>query len=299
LIDPLVAIRAVHYAATTLVAGAIFFELVIASTLPRLRIAGLVYGGLAVAVISGAAWLMLFAAELSGHALGEVLADDTALVVLTQTRFGTVWTLRLACSVVLAVAYPLREHRAAALIALASAALLLGAVGFAGHSGAAPGTAGAVQLAADVLHLLAAGGWLGALVPLAMLLAQSDIAAPALADVTRRFSSFGVVMVATLAATGLTNAYLLVGSPELLVTTPYGQVLLAKIVLFAAMVALAAVNRLYHLPQLGPDASTTAVRGLFRNSLAEIALGLGALVLVGLLGTLPPALHAPAHIHMH
>lgn len=315
MIDPLVIVRAVHFAATVLVAGAIVFELVIArpplSTgqaaliLPRIRIAGLVYGGLAVAVLSGFGWFLLFAASLAGHDVSEIFADDTGLTLLTQTQFGAVWTLRLLCAVVLAVSYPLRDRRAAALTALAAGTILLGALAWVGHSGAAPGTAGSLQLAADVLHLLAAGGWLGALVPLAVLFAKARVTHEAgvtqevVTDITRRFSNFGVINVATLAVTGLINAYVLVGSLYLLVTTLYGQALLAKVIVFAAMVALAGVNRLYHLPRLAAGTGGRAARGLFRNSVAEIALGLAALAAVGLLGTLPPAAHTPVHMHVH
>jgi copper transport protein len=74
------------------------------------------------------------------------------------------------------------------------------------------------------------------------------------------------------------------------VTTDYGRLVALKIGLFASMVAIAAVNRLYLTPRL-PRA--TASRALQRNSLAEIGLGCFVVLLVGALGTLPPA----AHVH--
>jgi len=309
LIDPLIIARAVHLAATTLVAGTILFELVIARPalregeaallLPRLRIAALLYSGLAIAALSGFVWFVLFAAKLGGRGVGEVFAGDIGLTVLTQTRFGEVWALRLCCAVAVAVCYPLRDRSTAASLVLLSGTAFLGALAWVGHSGAAPGMTGSVQLAADVLHLIAAGGWLGALVPLAALFAQAGVAETLVVDITRRFSNFGVINVATLAATGLVNAYLLVGSLGPLVTTTYGQALLVKIALFAAMVALASINRLYYLPRLGLNADGKATRGLLRNSMVEIALGLVVLVAVGLLGTLPPAAHEPSHIHVH
>ena len=79
-----------------------------------------------------------------------------------------------------------------------------------------------------------------------------------------------------------------------------------KIGLFAAMLALAAVNRFHLTPRL---AARPARRALIRNSLAETALGLGVLLLVGALGSMEPAVHnhpAPsdipagaAFVHIH
>ncbi len=64
--------------------------------------------------------------------------------------------------------------------------------------------------------------------------------------------------------------------------------LLLKIVLFGAMVGIAAVNRYRLTPQLPAPA---AMRALQRNSLAETALGAGVLLFVGALGTMSPTAH--------
>ena len=58
-------------------------------------------------------------------------------------------------------------RRAAALIL---AAALVGTLAFAGHAAAGEGPEGIVHLTADVLHLCTAASWIGALVPLALLL---------------------------------------------------------------------------------------------------------------------------------
>ena len=75
-------------------------------------------------------------------------------------------------------------------------------------------------------------------------------------------------------------------------TTDYGRLVLLKIGLFAAMVAIAAVNRFHLTPRL-PAAG--ALRALQRNSLAETGLGLCVLLFVGALGTLAPSGHAHTH----
>jgi hypothetical protein len=93
-----------------------------------------------------------------------------------------------------------------------------------------------------------------------------------------------------LLVSGLINSWNLLGGPRDLVTTDYGRLVALKIALFVAMVAIAAVNRLYLTPRL-PDPA--AWRALERNTFAEICLGLCVLLCVGILGTLPPT----AHVH--
>jgi putative copper resistance protein D len=68
-----------------------------------------------------------------------------------------------------------------------------------------------------------------------------------------------------------------------------------KIFLFAIMLAFAAINRLALTPRLdgSPEsgARIDALRRLTRNSVVEIALGLTIFAMVGMLGTLHPAIH--------
>ena len=99
--------------------------------------------------------------------------------------------------------------------------------------------------------------------------------------------------VGTLLATGLVNGWMLVGNVAALVGTNYGRVLCVKLAFFLCMVAIAGVNRLILTPRLrhkqGETARRTA-RQIERNSLIEGALGAAILLIVGLLGTLPPGI---------
>jgi uncharacterized membrane protein len=166
-----------------------------------------------------------------------------------------------------------------------------------GHAGATPGGAGQFPLAADAVHLLAAGAWLGSLPPLAMLLAAARRQTePSWAAVTavavQRFPLLGLASIGALLASGIVNSWYEVGSLDHLVTTPYGQLVLVKLGLFAAIIAIAAVNRLYLTPRL---ATTGAVRRLQRNSMVETALGFAAILAVGFLGAMAPASHTHQH----
>jgi putative copper resistance protein D len=113
-------------------------------------------------------------------------------------------------------------------------------------------------------------------------------------DATQRFSTMGIAIVVTVFATGLVNTWILVGSLQALVATGYGQLVMLKVALFAAMLSFAAANRFWLTPRLAlSSASKIAVqRRLVRNSTIEIALALMILAIVGVLGTLQPAIQA-------
>jgi putative copper resistance protein D len=112
------------------------------------------------------------------------------------------------------------------------------------------------------------------------------------ADVTARFSIFGIVVVAMLIATGTLNSWYLVGSVPNLVGTEYGQLLLIKIALFIAMVAIAAFNRFVLMPRLRADVPVEpTLQALERNGAIEIALGVVIIAIVGVLGITGPAIH--------
>jgi uncharacterized membrane protein len=179
---------------------------------------------------------------------------------------------------------------------------LVGALAWAGHGAATPDAIGDVQLTGDVLHLVAAGIWIGGLLPLTAVLViarrAGDVRSIAIAaEATRRFSTLGVVSVLTLLVSGVVNTYVLAGSVPALVGTPYGRLLLIKISLFIAMILIAVFNRQGLTPRLAsaaagePSMALGALAHLVRNSLTELALGLAILVIVGALGVLRPGLH--------
>ncbi len=313
--------RAVHFAATLAVAGIVFFLVFIAE--PALRKApdagrlaanlrsrlGLIaWISLAFCLLSGAAWLVLVAASMSGQPLTEVYAQGVIWTVLAQTDFGNDWLARLVFGCVLAGLFvqllSTRGAQSAWLkgAAIAFAAALVGSLAFAGHAIGGQGAEGIVHPAADVLHLIAAAAWVGALVPLALLLAMTKEEADGLAvarTATRRFSTLGIASVATLLVTGFVNGWYLVGSISALNESEYGRLLLIKLALFVCMVAIAAFNWSRLTPNLVQNADATAAhrarRQLWRNAAIEACLGAGIIGIVAVLGILPPASHANHH----
>lgn len=305
---PMVTVRAIHFAATAIMAGSLMFRAVVAA--PALgsdeAAAGLVrtqslkagWIGLAVTLASGVIWLLLQTISMSGLPLREAMTSDTLATVVNQTQFGLVCEIRLILALVLAVCLTMDRLALSQWLGLISALALTAAIAWTGHSASTMDETGLLHLGADVLHLVAAAAWLGGLISLARLLAETrrePALAPFARETIRRFSTLGIAAVATLLLSGAVNSWFLAGSFHALVVTGYGWLLMFKIGLFAVMVAFAAVNRLWLTPQLVAAAERQPQLDLLdrlrRNSLIEIALGFTIFAIVGVLGTLHPAIH--------
>ena len=302
---PLIAVRAIHFAASAVITGTLVFrtwvtkpalpsEQAVAGALrtQSLRVAWI---ALAVMLLSGVIWLFLQAVSMSGLPLGEASAWQVLSTVLDETQFGVVMEIRSVLAIILAMALAYDRFPLANWIALAAALGLTASIAWTGHAASTLGALGNLHLAADAFHLVAAASWIGGLVSLALLLAavRRHTGASLARDATQRFSTLGIVSVATLAATGIVNSWILVGSFRALLAAEYGQVLMLKLVVFAAMLVFAAVNRFALTPRLAVSAGNDreALRKLMRNSVVEIALGFTIFAIVGVLGTLHPAIH--------
>jgi putative copper export protein/mono/diheme cytochrome c family protein len=316
----LIAARTLHFAAVITLTGVFAFECLVAG--PALRQSGaapasaarlrrhltwLEWVSLVLAIGSGAVWLIAVAANMSGKPVGIALRQDVVSVVLTRTRFGEDWLLRLALGGLLGSGLLARRglRRADGTIgwaALLVASLLLASLAWAGHGAATPGSPGDLHLAADILHLLGAGFWLGTLPPLALLLTEARRTrdprwGAVVRRAIRRYSILAMASVAVLLVGGGVNTWFLAGTVPALVGTEYGRLLLVKIALFIATLIVAAVNLLRLTPRLaaGFDGARNliwrTVSQLRRNSLIEVSFGFCVLAIVGVLGTLPPGLH--------
>jgi putative copper export protein/mono/diheme cytochrome c family protein len=318
------ATRALHYVAMLSLAGTLIFEVCVAGPvldrlgsghLPafrrwsdRLAMASVVLG-----ILSGLLWLLLEASGMSGKPMALVISEGMVSVVLGRTRFGHDWLLRGILAALLLVCLVARRRTSIAALSktLDLTAIFLGLVEVmtiagAGHSAGGRGWPGRLQLATDAAHLLAAGAWIGGLLPLALLFAQlgrggGSAVTSAAYDAASRFSRLGVLAVGTLILTGIVNSIFLVGSVPALLGTEYGHLLMLKLALFLTMVAFAAINRQWLVPQLASvdstryDSMIAALGRIRRNALMEAGLGILILVLVGSLGTTSPALHLQPH----
>lgn len=304
--------RAIHFAATTITAGTLIFRIAIARPVLRseeaaakafrMRTGRVLWTGLAAAVISGAICLVLEAVSMSGLPLNEAMSAAILSTVLQDTQFGQINELRAGFAIVLAACLIYDRLAAADWLAVAAALSLAATLAWTGHAGSTLGAEGNLHLASDALHLVAAAAWIGGLASLILLFAavrRTDAWAPLALDAARRFSFLGIVSVVALVATGAINAWILVGSLHALVVTDYGRVLMLKLAIFVMMLTLAAVNRFRLTPRLAIGRSEAAqsesLDQLTRNSATETVLGLAIFTIVGLLGTMHPAIHLVSH----
>ncbi|HEY2190450.1 MAG TPA: copper homeostasis membrane protein CopD [Caldimonas sp.] len=312
-----VIVRAVHIGALVVLTGGLVFAISIAGAAgdgseggwnrTSRRFSAL---WLLLAIGSGLAWLGLEAETMSGQPLAQALGRETLGTVLAESDFGQVWLTRGALSLGLAALLAVAARpsptarRGVLVLCTIVAAALLASLALVGHANAEHGTQRAIHLAADAVHLLAAGAWLGTLVPLAMLLGRRSTATDgptldAVADAVHRFSSLGLLAVSALLVTGIVNASFTVATIPALLNTDYGRLLLFKLAWVGGMLALAATNRTRLTPSLAdtnlaPSARAAAVARLRRSAVAEIAFGLAIVVVVGVLGRTMPASHSSA-----
>jgi putative copper resistance protein D len=278
----LIICRCLHFTALMLLAGGtVLFPMLLGKrAVPGfwrpLRI------GLAIVVaLTAVAWLDLLAVVLAGDWGAAV---DPAVVgsVLFDTQFGHLWVWRLGLSLalVLGAAWPW----SAGILALP----LLASLALTGHAIRETGLIGVLHVANQMVHLVAAGLWLGGLGVLAVVLADSRRKeVPPLERALRRFSGIGYGAVAGILATGIVNIRFVMDGAASFLNTSYGIVLLVKIILVLSMVALALANRFVLTPALGsmPD---SARKQLGWSVGIEFALGLAVLAVVSLLGTMSP-----------
>ena len=243
---------------------------------------------LAVAAGSGFLWLWAAAAGMSGSALKDALNLQLFTIVIEQTPPGHVWVVRCAIGVLLGVTLCFARRRWTWWIAALLAAAFTGSIAWLGHAGASEGARRSLMLTPDVAHLLAVSAWPAGLLPFALLLMR-QMKAGALKDAyvaARRFSAMSLGAVGVIVASGMVNAYFLVGSFHALAATDYGRLLIVKLSLFATAAALGAWNLLVHEPHL--ETSPEALGAMARKVWIEVALGTLIVLVVAIMGTLPP-----------
>ena len=263
------------------------------------------------AVTLAASWLLMFwavTAQMSDTSLAESLDRDTLSTVLFQTRFGT----NSICRMVLGAFWFVllwrfsraggmcRRRRSGTELMLGLfATLWVAAFAATGHASANSRPGEGWQLPADVVHLITTSVWPAGLLPFALFLSavggEGDglIWAP-IRRVIARFSNVSLVAVVVIVASGLINSYFLVGSFQALISTSYGRILDAKLILFAMVVVIAAWNRFRLVPILASSAATENQFFAARSQLkmfvvTELILAAVIVVVVSFLGvTAPP-----------
>ncbi|MET7950100.1 copper resistance protein CopC [Micromonospora sp. NPDC005324] len=298
---PLTLTRWVGYVGLLLATGLVIFAAILLPTgpwadRPRRR---LVISARAAAAVGAGAWLAVLPIA-AVYLLGggpSLLSRGSTWASLPPTDYA-VSAAVIGGSVVavalLGTGAASRQRRSAAVAAAAIAAM---APALVGHTRAA--SPEFLAVAADALHLLAGGIWLGGVTGLALTLPGLSRRGTAAAEVLARFSTAAAGVLAALVATGSLLAWRILGSWTALVDTSYGQLLLSKIAVVLAALAIAAWNRWSLLPRLKraakqPDRQTLA-RPVARATAIEGAVLTVALLITGfLVDTSPEGVSGPA-----
>jgi putative copper export protein/mono/diheme cytochrome c family protein len=290
-------LRGVHMAALLSLFGTLAFLVIVApaamaeagvEAAARLRRRLLVLAGIsaATALLLGVAWLTVESA-LIADANGFAMTLHALPVVALRTQFGQWLMLRLVLLILVVVA--LGSRRWGVVGALALAGMALAEQPLLGHAGAVGGSVGATLIVSEILHLVAAGAWLGALLPL--LLTVDALPTGAAAVACRGFTPVGLAAVVALAATAALQVSELMGGVPGLFGTGYGRTALVKLALFLLLLVLAAVNRLALTDRLA-DAGAVAARRAMRLSIAiETILGIAVVVTAAFLASHTPGTH--------
>lgn len=271
-------LRILTYASALFGTGGALFLLVfrhIPAALHR-RIARAVAGWAVAGLAAAALALPVQAGYLAGGGL-EGMLDGELLGMVASSPAGSGAAMALVgWALMLSV---LVGKRVAAIGALTGGVLVVAALTVAGHAAATAPVLGRILVG---VHLLAAAFWAGALWPLlqvARSAPRSDAAA-----VLVRFGLIAVWMVGGLVLAGVGLAALLLSSVEALWATSYGRILLTKLVLVAALLSLAALNRLRLVPQFSTERDDAPAQ-LERSIRAEVVLAVLIIVATAMLTT--------------
>jgi copper transport protein len=220
-------------------------------TVGRARL--IVASGWLLVVLATVAALLLYGPYAKARSLGDLFDADLIGDTLS-TRSGTVWATRLGLLAFAVV--PLRlllsaRERLPAWLFPVGAVLAVGLAstpGLAAHALVGDWVPAAVT--SETIHVLAMSGWLGGLTMLAVVLVPGRAAAE-LREPLARFSRLALICISGVVATGAFQSWRQVGSLDGLRSTEYGRILVVKLVIVSAVIALAAFSREYVLRLTG------------------------------------------------
>ena len=301
------ATRWLEFVAMLAVVGAVVFRLVVLRLAQRARLGALPDDTLVeivdsvrrlaqsalVLLLIAAVWR--FFAEASAVLGPDRSVDRLALRTLLGTSWGLGWLVGVIGVVVAAIGFSMvRRVRTEAgwVVAALGAMAIVIAPALTGHASSTPPIA--LSLVLDMLHVLAASAWLGALLTLLFAAlpfvrgtrAMSAIGSgPLVASLVRAFHPVALTCGAVVIVTGLCATWLRLPAVSSLWDSAYGRVLLLKLAFVAIVVMLGALNWRRILPSLGDDRSAARIT---RTAGAELTIAALVLAVTAVLVSTPP-----------
>ena len=246
----------------------------------------------ATAVVGATALFRLWAQTVAMH--GD-RASDLALIaaMLTRTTWGWGWLAQIAGVLIAGVGFAQarRDQPKGWHIAMVGAGILAFTPALSGHAIASPSFV-PLAVAADALHVIGAGGWLGSLLFVVIagireaLRLEEPARGPAVAELVNAFSPTALAFAGITTVTGAVSAWLHLGTLAALWQSEYGQRLLLKLAILAVVTATGAYNWLRVRPGLGTARAAIRVR---RSASVEILVGVLVLLATAILVATPTA----------
>ena len=245
----------------------------------------LLNGSWAALLVGSLAAFGLFGAEVSAGTLGTAF-DPKSWGDIVHTQTGRMLLLRIVFAALFGVLLVLRKFRGAGwwrAAAATAAVFLLFSCSASGHPNAQDPRA--LWIAIDMLHLLAIAIWIGGLFAIAVA-GRSTLSEPGGERFARRFSLAASVTVPVIIATGVAQTLKLAGGLDDVTSTDWGRLLLTKVTVVAALLAVAGVSRwlLHH----------DGAASIRRTVIAEAVLGVAVVAMAAGMVALPPVPPAPS-----
>lgn len=240
----------------------------------RRGIQTLMWVGLVALLIGSAFAFMMFGAQAKGGTVGDGFKPSVwADVVATQT--GRMLWLRFALAVVLGVMLlKWKSHASTWWEGVAGSAGLITIVTFSASGHPNSMDPKLLWITLDAIHLTAIVLWVGGL--LALLFAgKSWLSEPEAVRPVQRFSMTAFVAVPLIVATGVAATLKLAGGLDDVTATTWGRLLLAKVMVVIAMVAVGGVSRwMLHHDGAGSIRRTVAIEAVMGLLIVGLAAGM-------------------------
>ena len=292
--------RTLNFAALVTLLGVVSLRLLVIPAVVRGDVSGQSAAFEPVAARAGARLGLLAGIASLLASLGRLRAEFTVVGTeasvssLLQTTWGHVWLAQMILSLLACISFALAAstdgplRRTAAWVVASTAVVLMAATpALSGHAVAVQDYK-VVSVALDVIHVLAAGGWLGGLLAIALagvpaaMFVSSDSGLggglPLIARIVNAFSPTALAFATCVMVTGGIAAWLRIGSLSMLLGSAYGEALLIKLAFVAIVLAGGAYNWLRMRRSLVRYESETAAIITFRRT-AWLELMAGLLVI--------------------
>ena len=294
---PYAVIRLLTFAAILVVVGAVAFSMIVVPAthhrVPDLGTAFVIdarHRAARAGLIATGLLAVLIVARLiaQSYAVRGALPDTAFVSALARTPWG-LGLMLAALSVVALLTALARSRRAVWSLAVLGIAGLALATALSGHA-VASGQWTVAAVLSDTVHVLSAGGGLGALLGVVV----AGVPATAALDPLGRglavrgmidaFSPMALTLAGALAITGVIAAVIRIGSWSAIIGSAYGRVFLWKL----GGVVLVLLVGAYNWRRLRPAMDADRVGTLRRTATAELALGFVVLILTAWLVATPP-----------